>query len=168
MEGYGSTILVVDTDLDWKPLGYAVQDPEHSSQIRGFFFGSNLFFTHGTVCSNLHHILSLNLTKSHLLIYTFFIKKDLKSCYTPPPPFFIFLFNFTFFCPQVYIHQYFYLIYNKWSFFLQTVSTIVCEECAYSSQMYEQFLDLSLPGSSTKPFQFYMLCPVTFLDLCVY
>ena len=31
----------------------------------------------------------------------------------------------------------------------QTVSTIVCEECAYSSQMYEQFLDRRLPGKES-------------------
>lgn len=33
----------------------------------------------------------------------------------------------------------------------QMVSTIVCEECHHSSQMYEQFLDLSLPVVEDKP-----------------
>jgi len=33
----------------------------------------------------------------------------------------------------------------------QMVSTIVCEECHHSSQMYEQFLDLSLPIVEDKP-----------------
>lgn len=33
----------------------------------------------------------------------------------------------------------------------QMVSTIVCEECHYSSQCYEQFLDISLPVVEEKP-----------------
>ena len=33
----------------------------------------------------------------------------------------------------------------------QMVSTIVCEECHYSSQTYESFLDLSLPVVEDKP-----------------
>lgn len=51
---------------------------------------------------------------------------------------------------QAYGRQSNHTLFDK-IFSGQMVSTIVCEECHHSSQMYEQFLDLSLPVVEDKP-----------------